>query len=164
MRRKSTLFVLTLLGYCLTHCTSGLLLKEQESLPAKLAQVTIRIRRDTSAGIPIESVHSLGLSQIVGGEAPPGTLLTISLQRGHALLSVRQIVVPRNGLFAISLDRFRETCFSRLSSSMAQQGCCDRVSGCRFHCEVTSHLRPADVHARKSASRQYHHKPDGRWL
>ncbi len=108
MRRKSTLFVLALLGYCLTHCTSGLLLKETESLPAKLAQVTIRIRRDTSAGIPVESVHSLGLSQIVWGEAPPGTRLTISLQRDHALLSVRQIVVPRNGFFAISLDRFIE--------------------------------------------------------
>ncbi|MCX6025565.1 MAG: NHL repeat-containing protein [Chloroflexi bacterium] len=68
----------------------------------------INIRRDTSFGIPLGSVHSTGISQIVWGYASSGTSLTITLKRDGSTISVRNGIADQGSSYSVSMDRFIE--------------------------------------------------------
>jgi hypothetical protein len=65
----------------------------------------VKVRRDTSYGLPYGSVHSTGISSIVWGTAAPDTTLVISLSHASALVVTRTVGTDQVGSFMVSVDR-----------------------------------------------------------
>lgn len=80
----------------------------QSKTLAPSAALYVNVRRDTSFGLPSDSVHSAGVSDIVWGSATPGATLVITLTHPSAPVVTRTTTVDSIGNYAISVDRLIE--------------------------------------------------------
>jgi len=68
----------------------------------------VNVRRDTFHDLPYDSVHSVGISSIVWGNAAPEATLVITLTRSGSLIVTRTVTSDQIGSFVVSLDRLIE--------------------------------------------------------
>jgi len=74
-------------------------------LYSPLGSSIVKVRRDTSYGLPYGSVHSAGVSSIVWGTMRPNATLTITLTHLGTSLVTRTIQTDSRGNFSVSVDR-----------------------------------------------------------
>ena len=65
----------------------------------------VNVRRDTSYGLPWDSVHMMGVSSIVWGSAAPNASLVVTLTRSGSAVVTRTTTADQIGDFSVSADR-----------------------------------------------------------
>jgi Carboxypeptidase regulatory-like domain len=80
------------------------LLAGSKAVLADASPLVIKIRRDTSQGGPADGFQQMGISDIIWGSAPPGSLLVVRMVNLDQEVVRRTITANADGDFAVSMD------------------------------------------------------------